>query len=115
MPLMRVYSYSAQALARDYIGAGGQALVVYRPQMLPEKILKAQRRRLRRAKHAAHLCDRDRMRLHRTCERLGIRVVRIEEPNTEGQRVDLCGTALKKALLLCRVKGKPDDYTHEDS
>lgn len=81
--------------AIKYAQAGGQALHLH--------TINASRPLFKRYPVIAHLFDKDRDRLTATVKRLGVRVVRVERPDTDRQHVDLCGRPLEKAKAECEV------------
>lgn len=54
-----------------------------------------------RGEWVAHLFDRDADRLRRMAVVLGVRVVVIDRAGQDAQHIDVCGTPLQRALLLC--------------
>jgi hypothetical protein len=56
----------------------------------------------------AHLIDWDRERLCRTARAFGVKSVYIHHGNSPRQHVDLCGRALKAALLCCPSDDNPE-------
>jgi hypothetical protein len=80
--------------ARAYASEGGQALHVHRFTLNGHRLF-------RRYPEAAHLFDRDPIRLAATAARLGVRVIKIEKLGTESQHVDLCAKPLARAKALC--------------
>lgn len=87
-----------EALA--YAHAGGQAVHVCRSAQFVTMKAPAV---FRRSAQFAHLFDEDVERLMKTARRLGVRIVKVERVNREGQHVDLCAKPLDRAIAECNT------------
>lgn len=74
---------------------GGQAFHVHCLNMNGHRLF-------RRYSEIAHLFDANVTRLIQTARRLGVRVVKVEHPDTDRQHIDLCGKPFDKAEALCK-------------
>lgn len=93
---MRVFGWWEIRQALEYAVKGGQALHVFRADNLrPDSP-----RCFRRAKIAAHLLDRNAVRLVATAKRLGVCKPVVMSRGTSRQHVDLCGSPLAKAFWM---------------
>jgi hypothetical protein len=84
--------------AKAWAAAGGQALHVYRamPSQFPSAPMV-----FKRYREWAHLFDQDAARLEKTARSLGVKVIKIDRPDSPGQHIDLCGRPLERAMGCC--------------
>lgn len=87
---MRTFEMREIREAKEYAKRGGQSLHLHN--------LTAGHPLFRRYKTIAHLFDADKERLVKTAKALGVKVIKVERENEDGQHIDLCGRPLTKAL-----------------
>ncbi len=96
-PVLREFAERELPAALEHAAAGGQALHLHARIADWARAPAIFKRAVRRGEPIAHLFDRDRDRLVRTAQALGVRVVLVERGGTAKQHVDLCAGPLARA------------------
>lgn len=89
---MRAFEMKQIREAKEYAKRGGQALHLH--------TLTAGHSLFKRYKTIAHLFDANKERLIQSAQSLGVRVIKVERENEDGQHIDLCGRPLLRALSI---------------